>query len=282
MKVFDKISDIKQEIKKLKQQGKSVGFVPTMSFLHEGHISLVKKSKAENDITVVSIFVNPTQFGAGEDFETYPKNMGKDSALLTEAGVDFLFTPTAAEMYPQGFATSVSVSGITEVLCGKSRHGHFDGVAQVVTKLLNIANPDRAYFGMKDYQQLMVIKRMVADMNMNVEIIGAPIVREADGLAKSSRNVYLQGEERKSALCLSRSFALVYEALEGGETNVSEIKNLITNFINDHSHTKIDYIEFVHPETLEPVEKLNEDFLLALAVYVGKARLIDNNIFKVK
>jgi pantoate--beta-alanine ligase len=282
LRIFDKIYDIKQEIKKAKSQQKTIGFVPTMGFLHEGHLSLVNKSKSENDITIVSIFVNPTQFGAGEDFETYPKDMEKDAALLRDAGVDFLFNPSASEMYPDGFATSVSVSNITEGLCGSSRHGHFDGVAQVVTKLLNIATADRAYFGMKDYQQLMVIKRLVADLNIDTEIIGAPIVRESDGLAKSSRNVYLQGEERKSALCLSRSFALVTESIMGGETNVAEVKSLLTNFIEDHPHTKIDYIEFVNPETLKPVQTLDEDFLLALAVYVGKARLIDNNIFKVK
>jgi pantoate--beta-alanine ligase len=281
VKILTKISESRDEINVFRCVGKRIGFVPTMGYLHEGHLSLVKKCREENDIVVVSIFVNPTQFGAGEDFERYPKDLKKDAALLQGAGVDFLFTPSVEEMYPEGFSTAISVSGISDGLCGSSRPGHFDGVALVVTKLLNIIMPHKAYFGMKDYQQLQVIKRFVADLNMNTKIIGMPIIRETDGLALSSRNIYLNADERKSALCLSRSFALVYEALEGGETEVSEVKTIVENFIKDHPHTRIDYVQFVDPETLKPVKDLTKDFLLALAVYVGKARLIDNNIFKV-
>lgn len=281
MKIITKISESREEINIFRCVGKRIGFVPTMGYLHEGHLSLVKKCREENDIVVVSIFVNPTQFGAGEDFERYPKDMKKDAAMLLEAGADFLFTPSVEEIYPAGSSTTISVSGVSDGLCGSSRPGHFDGVALVVTKLLNIIMPHKAYFGMKDYQQLQVIKRLVADLNMNTKIIGMPIVREADGLAMSSRNVYLNSEERKAALCLSRSFALVYEAVEGGETEVSEVKHIVESFIKDHPHTRIDYVQFVDPETLKPVKDLSGDFLLALAVYVGKARLIDNNLFKV-
>ncbi|QAR33272.1 pantoate--beta-alanine ligase [Geovibrio thiophilus] len=281
MKIITKISESREEINIFRCVGKRIGFVPTMGYLHEGHLSLVKKCREENDIVVVSIFVNPTQFGAGEDFERYPKDMKNDTDMLQKAGVDFLFAPSAEEMYPTGSSTTISVSGVSDGLCGSSRPGHFDGVALVVTKLLNIIMPNKAYFGMKDYQQLQVIKRFVTDLNMNTKIIGMPIVREADGLAMSSRNVYLNSEERKSALCLSRSFALVHEAIEGGETEVSEVKHIVESFIKDHPHTRIDYAQFVDPETLKPVKDLSRDFLLALAVYVGKTRLIDNNLFKV-
>jgi len=281
MKIFNKIADIKAEIKKLKSEGKSVGFVPTMGFLHEGHMSLVRESVSGNDVTVTSIFVNPTQFGPTEDLAAYPRDFERDCAMLDKNGADIIFHPEPSEIYGEGFCTKVELSGITEVLCGISRPVHFAGVATVVTKLFNIVNPDRAYFGSKDYQQLQVIKRMVTDLNMDVEVIGMPIVREADGLAMSSRNVYLGTEERKSALALSGSFKLVEDLLKQGVTDTKTIREKIAEFILSRPHTRIDYIETVHPESLVSVDSAEADFVVALAVYVGKARLIDNRYFEV-
>ncbi|MGE4266119.1 MAG: pantoate--beta-alanine ligase [Deferribacterales bacterium] len=307
MRIFNKIADIKAEIKKIKSSGRSVGLVPTMGFLHEGHMSLVRESVKNNDVTVVSIFVNPTQFGPAEDLSAYPRDFESDCALLEKNNADIIFYPAPAEMYGEGFCTKVELSGITEVLCGITRPVHFAGVATVVTKLFNIVNPDRAYFGSKDYQQLQVIKRMVKDLNMDVEVVGMPIVRETDGLALSSRNVYnmdvevvgmpivretdglalssrnvyLKGDERTSALALSGSFKIVENLLKEGVKDTKTIKDKIADFILSHPHTKIDYIETVHPETLVSVNGTGEDFVMALAVYVGKARLIDNRYFEV-
>lgn len=282
MKIFSKIADIKAEIKKFKSSGLSVGFVPTMGFLHEGHISLVEKSVSENDVTVASIFVNPTQFGPTEDLAAYPRDFEKDCKMLESAKTDILFYPTPDEMYRDGFCTSVNLKGITDVLCGISRPVHFSGVATVVTKLFNIVSPDRAYFGEKDYQQLQVIKRMVQDLNMDVDVVGMPIIREADGLAKSSRNVYLNAEERVSALALSKSFAVVDEMLANGERDVETIKNAVADFIKSFSFTKVDYIELADTRTLQYLNRIEGDFVMALAVYVGKARLIDNKYFGVQ
>lgn len=281
MKVIETVKDTKNAIKALKSEGKTVGMVPTMGFLHAGHMSLVKKSVSENDITIVSIFVNPTQFGPNEDLEAYPRDFDKDKAMLTEAGADFIFFPTPAEMYPEGFSTKVALKGLTETLCGLSRPGHFDGVATVVTKLFNIATPDRAYFGSKDYQQLQVIKRMVADMNMDVEVIGMSIIREEDGLALSSRNVYLKPEERGSALSLSRSFEIIQKELDSGERDAKVIRQKVIDFIYSHEGTEVDYVELVHPEQLYSLENIKGDFVTALAVKVGRARLIDNKYFKI-
>ncbi|MGE4318043.1 MAG: pantoate--beta-alanine ligase [Deferribacterales bacterium] len=279
MKVISKVSDIKKEIKELKRSGKSVGLVPTMGYLHEGHISLVSKSVSENDITVVSIFVNPTQFGPTEDLAAYPRDFERDSKMVESAGADIIFFPSPEEMYPDGACTKVSLTGITEVLCGITRPVHFAGVATVVTKLFNIVSPDRAYFGEKDYQQLQVIKRMVKDLNMDVEVIGMPIIREADGLAKSSRNIYLKGDERTSALALSKSFGIISDMVKAGEKDVKKIQQAVTDFIHSHPHTKVDYVEIVDPSDLRYLTRIEGDFVTALAVYVGKARLIDNKYF---
>lgn len=281
MKTLNSIAEYREAISTFRNEQKKVGFVPTMGFLHEGHLSLVRECKKENDVVVVSIFVNPTQFGEGEDFGSYPRSLDKDIKLLEAEGVDFLFAPSVGEMYEKGFSTKVSVGGLTEYLCGSSRPGHFDGVALVVTKLLNIIMPDTAYFGMKDYQQLQVIKRFVRDLNMPTNIKGMPIMRDKDGLALSSRNSYLTPSERESALCLNRSFNIVKESLENGEKDAKQIIKLVQNFITGFPYTKIDYIEIVDPETLAPLDRVDKDFLVALAVYVGKARLIDNNIFTV-
>lgn len=208
MVVVQKIQEMKEIAKKLKKEGKSIGFVPTMGYLHEGHLSLVRLSKQQNDITIMSIFVNPIQFGPNEDYDRYPRDFERDKSLAEKEGVDYIFYPSVEEMYPEDFKTVVSVKKITEIMCGKSRPGHFDGVATVVLKLFNIVNPDRAYFGQKDAQQLAVIKQMVKDLNLDVEIVPCPIVREQDGLAMSSRNVYLSEEERKSATVLYRALNL--------------------------------------------------------------------------
>jgi len=259
--------------------GKSVGFVPTMGYLHEGHLSLVRRAKEENDVVVVSIFVNPTQFGPGEDFERYPRDLERDRKLLEAEGVDYLFLPDARQMYPRGFSTWVEVEGLTEGLCGASRPGHFRGVATVVTKLLNLVRPTRAYFGEKDYQQLQVIRRLVADLNIPVEVVGCPIVREPDGLAMSSRNTYLSPEERSSALSLYRGLKLAEELFRQGERNASAIKSAVREFILSHPRTKVDYVEIVDPESLKPVERVKEGDVIALAVFVGNTRLIDNHRF---
>ena len=263
----------------LLKTGKEVGFVPTMGYLHEGHLSLIRRARSENDVVVVSIFVNPTQFGPNEDFDRYPRDLRRDEELCKREGVDFIFYPSVEEMYPEGFSTFVEVEKLTENLCGKSRPGHFRGVATVVIKLLNIVHPTRAYFGEKDFQQLQVIKRLVRDLNIPVEIVGCPIVREEDGLAMSSRNVYLNKEERKSALSLYQGLRLAKELFERGERNPSVIRKTVEEFILSHPKTKIDYVEIVSPEDLKPVKEVKEGDVIALAVFVGKTRLIDNYVF---
>ncbi len=272
MKIIETIIDTKAEIKRLKSEGKNIGFVPTMGgFLHEGHMSLVNKSVAENDITVVSIFVNPTQFGPNEDLDAYPRDFDRDRDMLSKAGADIIFFPSPAEIYPENYLTTVKLSGVTENLCGLSRPGHFDGVSTIVCKLFNIVSPDRAYFGSKDYQQLQVIKSMVRDLNMDVEVIGMPIIRESDGLAMSSRNVYLKDDERMSALSLSKSFELVDRLLKDGERDAQAIRDKVIEFIHGHNNTNVDYVELVHPEMITSLETVKADFVLALAVKVGKA-----------
>ncbi|ADD68200.1 pantoate/beta-alanine ligase [Denitrovibrio acetiphilus DSM 12809] len=281
MKILNTVNDVKTAIKELQKAGRKVGLVPTMGFLHAGHMSLVKKSVADNDFTVVSVFVNPTQFGPNEDLEAYPRDFENDTKLLTDAGADLIFSPSPEEMYPEGFSTKVSVSGITNALCGLSRPVHFDGVATVVTKLFNIVNPDRAYFGSKDYQQLQVIRRMVKDLNMSVEVIGMPIIRESDGLAMSSRNIYLKPEERTSALSLSKSFGLIQKLLDNGERDARVLRQKVVDYINSHSSAHVDYVEIIHPEKLNSLETVNGDIVAALAVKIGRARLIDNKLFKI-
>ncbi|WP_273266434.1 pantoate--beta-alanine ligase [Flexistipes sinusarabici] len=281
MKILHKIKDVRNFVKEEKGKNKSIGLVPTMGFLHQGHLELVNKSLADNDITVVSIFVNPAQFGPNEDFESYPRDFNRDISLLKEKGVDCVFAPPVDEMYPENFATKVVVRGLTETLCGNKRPGHFEGVATVVTKLLNITDADRAYFGKKDYQQLKVIERFVKDLNINTKIKGIPIVREKDGLAVSSRNIYLSDDERKSALSLVKSFDVVQNLLDEGERDADVIRERVIDFISGFKNTNIDYVSIVDPETLEYKGLIEDKFLLALAVYVGKARLIDNKIFEV-
>ncbi len=271
------IEEMKKVIKKEKQIGKSVGFVPTMGYLHEGHISLIRCSKKDNNITVVSIFVNPIQFGENEDLDRYPRDIERDYKICMEEGVDYVFYPSYEEMYPEDFSTYVEVKGLTEGLCGAFRPGHFRGVTTVVTKLFNIVNPDRAYFGKKDYQQYRVIKKMVSDLNMDVEVIGCPLIREKDGLAMSSRNKYLSKEERESSLSLSKALFKAKEMFENGEKDPQKIKKMIEEIILSYPLVKeIQYIEIVDPETLKPKKRLEKGDIIALAVYVGNTRLIDN------
>jgi pantoate--beta-alanine ligase len=278
MEVIESISEMKNLVKDWKRQGLSIGFVPTMGYLHEGHLALVRRAKELSDRVVVSIFVNPIQFAPGEDYQRYPRDLERDKALLEKEGVDVLFVPKAQEMYPPGFQTYVEVKELSSGLCGRYRSSHFIGVATVVLKLFNIVQPDIAVFGEKDYQQLKVIQRMVQDLNLDVKIIPHPTVREEDGLAMSSRNTYLSPEERKSAIALYKALNLAEELINQGERRVNLLKSKLKEFIESFPYTKVQYIEFVHPETLKEVERVDEPTLLALAVFVGKARLIDNKI----
>ena len=271
------IEEVRKYVKAWRREGLSVGLVPTMGFLHEGHRSLIERAAKENDRVVVSDFVNPTQFGPNEDFESYPRDIEKDAALCNDAGAAVIFNPEAEEMYDNAL-TKVSVDKITKVLCGKTRPIHFDGVCTVVSKLFNIVTPDRAYFGQKDAQQLCVVRKMVKDLNFDIEIVSCPIIREADGLAKSSRNTYLNDEERKAALCLSRSLSICRELIENGEHSAEAVKAAIRAEIEKEPLAKIDYVEIVSFDTLESVESISKPVLAAIAVYIGKTRLIDNFI----
>ena len=277
--VVKTIEEVRKYVKAWRKEGLSVGLVPTMGFLHEGHRSLIERAAKENDRVVVSDFVNPTQFGPNEDFEAYPRDIEKDAALCSDAGAAIIFNPEAEEMYDNAL-TKVSVDKITKVLCGKTRPIHFDGVCTVVSKLFNIVTPDRAYFGQKDAQQLCVVRKMVKDLNFDIEIVSCPIIREADGLAKSSRNTYLNEAERKAALCLSRSLRIGRELIENGESNAEVVKSAIREEIEKESLARIDYVEIVSLNTLENVEKITEPVLAAIAVYIGKTRLIDNFIIE--
>jgi len=258
--------------------GKSIGLVPTMGFLHQGHKSLMFEGRKRSDVLVTSIFVNPTQFGIGEDFEKYPRDLNRDMAIAADAGVDFLFVPTTAEMYPSGYQTYVNVEKISLPLCGGSRPGHFRGVTTVVAKLFGIIQPSLALFGRKDYQQLAVIRQMKADLNFPVEIVGMPIVREADGIAISSRNAYLSVQERIEALCLKSAIDAVKNDFISGNNSVAVLKQLALRVISTASTATVDYIEFCDSSTLESVETVDGSTLLALAVKIGKTRLIDNSI----
>ncbi len=264
-----------------KKQGLSVGLVPTMGYLHEGHQSLIKKAVEENDRVVVSIFVNPIQFAPNEDLETYPRDLQKDTELCQDTGANLIFHPEPQEMYPQGFSTHIIMEGLTKELCGKTRPTHFSGVCTVVSKLFNIVKPDRAYFGQKDAQQLAIVKRMVKDLNYDIEIVGCPIVREADGLAKSSRNTYLSAEERKAALILSQAVRLGRQMVENGEKNSQAVIKAMTDKINSEPLAKIDYVNVVDALTIEPIDTIKGEVLTAVAVYIGKTRLIDNFIITV-
>jgi len=276
MITIEKIRDMKRKIDELKNAGKKIGFVPTMGYLHKGHLSLVEISKSISDITIVSIYVNPKQFLPGEDFERYPRDIKRDKDLLVEAGCDILFLPDDNEMYPEGYLTYVSVQKLSKILCGHSRPGHFDGVTTVVLKLFNIVKPDYAIFGEKDYQQLIIIKKMVQDLNLDVKIIPGKIIREEDGLAMSSRNVYLSKEEREQALCLYKSLNLAKDLVKNGLKDTEKIISEINNFIKKFDKAEIDYVKIVDSENLEELKEIKDRARLLLAVRIGKTRLIDN------
>ena len=278
MLIESNIHAVRQQVSEWKKAGLSIGLVPTMGYLHEGHKRLIDAARRENDRVAVSIFVNPMQFGPNEDLESYPRDLEKDAALCEEAGVDLIFHPQPEEMYAPGFCTYVDMDGLTTQLCGKSRPTHFRGVQTVVLKLFHIVAPDRAYFGQKDAQQLAVIRRMVRDLDVGVTIIGCPIIREADGLAKSSRNTYLNEKERQAALVLSRSLQAGKALMEAGETNAQAVRQAITDEINKEPMARIDYVDVVDFDTITPVETIQGTVLTAIAVYIGKTRLIDNFI----
>ena len=280
MEIVKTIAEVRAQVKAWKMEGLSVGLVPTMGFLHEGHKSLIERAVKENDRVVVSDFVNPTQFGPTEDLASYPRDLERDAKLCEEAGATLLFNPEVEEMYFEDRTTFVNMDGLTKELCGKSRPIHFQGVCTVVSKLFNIVTPDKAYFGQKDAQQLAVIKRMVRDLNFDIEIVGCPIIREEDGLAKSSRNTYLSVEERKAAVILSQALNLGKEMIEQGETDATKVKNAICEKINTEPLAKIDYVEIVDFNSIEPVETIESSILTAIAVYIGKTRLIDNFIIE--
>ncbi len=279
MKVTKTVAETRNLVKAWKKEGKSVGLVPTMGFLHEGHASLIKKCREENDIVVVSDFVNPTQFGPNEDLEAYPRDFKRDSDLCESLGADLIFNPEPEEMYhdPHAF---VSIDTLSDTLCGKTRPIHFKGVCTVVSKLFHIVAPDRAYFGQKDAQQLAIIRKMVEDLNFDIEIVGCPIVREADGLAKSSRNTYLSEEERQAALCLSKAVMAGKKAIYTGIRS-EELLQGMREIIEKEDLAKIDYVSVVDAFTMQPVEKVEKSVLVAMAVYIGKTRLIDNFIYEV-
>jgi len=277
-KLFKKIKEIRSFLKELRrnESNLSVGFVPTMGYLHRGHMELVKLSKLQNEVTVVSIYVNPLQFGVGEDYERYPRDLKRDLAMCEEAGVDVVFAPEDQEMYPELPKVKIDIPGLTDRLEGAYRPGHFNGVAIVVLKLLHIVQPDRAYFGEKDYQQLKVVERLVKDLSLPVEVVPVPTVREEDGLAYSSRNVYLSPEERQSALAIYRSFLLAQKLFQSGNTDANLLKEAIKDFLLKHPHVrKIDYVE-ITDEELNPVEEVKEGDRILVALYVGSTRLIDN------
>lgn len=278
MEIIRSAEEMKRIAAEWKSSGKRVGLVPTMGFLHEGHLSLIRQSVKDNDETVVSVFVNPIQFGKNEDFGSYPRDMEHDAALCSTAGASVVFAPGAEDMYPDGFCSRINVDGPSEGLCGARRPGHFSGVCTVVMKLFCIATPDRAYFGQKDAQQLAVIRRMVKDFNLSVKITGMPIVREADGLALSSRNTYLNAEERRAALCLHRALGRVAELYADGERDCAALKSAAQDVISAEPLAKADYIEIVDAETMQPVPTAEGTSMCALAVYIGRTRLIDNTL----
>ena len=274
MQVTKTVEETRKQIKQWKKEGKTIGLVPTMGFLHEGHASLIRKCREQNDIVVVSDFVNPTQFGPNEDLEAYPRDFERDSKLCESLGADLIFAPSPEDMYhdPHAF---VSIDTLSETLCGKTRPIHFKGVCTVVTKLFHIVAPDRAYFGEKDAQQLAIIRKMVKDLNFDIEIVGCPIVREEDGLSKSSRNTYLNDKERQAALCLSRAVKTGKEVIYTG-ADAKEVLNPMKAIIEAEPLARIDYVMMVDALTMQPIEKADRDVLVAMAVYIGKTRLIDN------
>lgn len=280
MNVVSSVAEVRAQVKEWRRLGLSVGLVPTMGYLHEGHKSLIVRAVAENDRVVVSDFVNPIQFGPSEDLESYPRDIEADARLCESAGAHLVFHPRPQDMYEPDFCTYVDMQGLTEGLCGKTRPTHFRGVCTVVSKLFHIVTPDRAYFGQKDAQQLAVIRRMVRDLNFDIEIVGCPIVREKDGLAKSSRNTYLNAEERKAAVVLSRAVELGRSMMEKGERSASVVLSAMKGLIEKEPLARIDYVEMVDAVSMQPVTQAEGAVLCAMAVYVGKTRLIDNFIFE--
>lgn len=278
MQIIKTIEELRPIIKGWRKEGLRVGLVPTMGYLHEGHKSLIVKAVSENDRVVVSDFVNPTQFGVNEDLASYPRDIERDAAICEEAGADLIFHPEPEEMYFADSCTFVEMDKLTKGLCGKTRPTHFRGVCSVVCKLFHIVTPDRAYFGQKDAQQLAVIRRMVRDLNFDIEIVGCPIVREADGLAMSSRNTYLNEEERKAALILHKSLLLGKQMMEQGERETAKIKEAIIQNMETEPLARVDYVEIVNPDTLENIDIIEGRALIATAVYIGKTRLIDNEV----
>lgn len=280
MKLVKTVAEVKEAVRQWKKEGLSIGLVPTMGYLHEGHKSLIDRAVAENDRVIVSDFVNPIQFGPKEDLASYPRDIEADCRLCEQAGADIVFYPEVEEMYAENFTSFVDTTGVTEELCGKSRPTHFRGVCTVVNKLFNISEADRAYFGQKDAQQLAVIRRMVRDLNMNIEIIGCPIIRESDGLAKSSRNTYLSPEERKAALVLSRAINVGRKMIEDGERDGDKVLAEMRKTVEQEKLARIDYIEMVKWDSIEIHHKVDCPVLVAMAVFIGKTRLIDNFIWE--
>lgn len=278
MQIVATINEVRTQVKDWRKQGYTIGFVPTMGYLHEGHGSLIKKAKEQCDKVVVSIFVNPMQFGVNEDLDSYPRDLEADAKLCDSLGADLIFHPEVEEMYDGGFCSYVDMNGLTKELCGKSRPIHFRGVCTVVSKLFNIVTPDKAFFGQKDAQQLAVIRRMVKDLNMDLEIVGCPIIREEDGLAKSSRNTYLNEEERQAALILSKTIFLGQQLVKDGETDAVRLISAMKDNISKEPMAKIDYVDVVSMDTIEKIDKLEGTVLVAMAVFIGKTRLIDNFI----
>lgn len=280
MKIAYTVEDVKSQVRQWKKEGLTVGLVPTMGYLHEGHESLIKRAVAENDRVVVSVFLNPTQFAPNEDLASYPRDFEADTKLCEGAGAALVFHPEPSEMYAEDACTFVDMTAVTKELCGKSRPIHFRGVCTVVNKLMNISMADRAYFGQKDAQQLAVIRRMVRDLDMNVEVVGCPIIREADGLAKSSRNTYLSEEERKAGLVLSQAVKLGQKLVAEGEKSAAAVTGAMSELISAEPLAKIDYVSMVSWDSIEPVETIEGPVLVAMAVYIGKTRLIDNFIYE--
>ena len=279
MKIIKSAKEMQSFSETLRNQGKIVTFVPTMGYFHEGHLNLMREGRKRGDCVVVSIYVNPTQFGPNEDFEQYPRDFERDLAMAESVGVDVIYAPSNQEMYPPNYQTYISIEGVTDNLCGLSRPGHFRGVATVCAKLFNAVKPHIAVFGKKDFQQLATIKRMVQDLNLDLEVVGMATTKEPDGLAMSSRNIYLQAEERKSALSLSRSLKMAGELYEQGERDAATIITKVKNHIESHPFTKIDYVQICDTTTMKDVARLEGECVIALAVRVGKTRLIDNYVF---
>lgn len=278
IRIIDTVSGMSDEAARIKAGGKTIGVVPTMGYFHEGHLSLMRRSVKENDFTIVTLFVNPTQFGPKEDLERYPRDLERDLKLAGETGADVLFTPDNKSMYPEGYKTYVTVEEWSKQLCGNSRPIHFRGVTTVCLKLFNICRPDRAYFGLKDAQQYLIINKMVRDLNLNMEVVPNPTVREQDGLAMSSRNVYLTPEQRQAALLINKSLTEAKESINSGRTDAKHLISSILGTLGESPSIRIDYVEAVCTETLMPVQEIKSGTLIAVAAYLGETRLIDNLI----